>query len=151
MRKDKSIGRLISILYRHAKIYFQRRLEGTSLGHGQLPVLMYIITHENVTQHQINEYFLLDKGSTSNLISNLEKNGFITRSPDTGDKRSYIIDITEKTRTLIPGLEEILSGWTHILTDGFKEKEKEEALRLLNRMIENTTSYIKKKQSVDEI
>ncbi len=151
MRKGKSIGRLISILYRHAKVYFQGRLEGTDLGHGQLPVLMYIITHENVTQHQINEYFLLDKGSTSNLISNLEKNGFITRSLVAKDRRSYILDITEKTRLLIPDLEEILRGWTGILTDGFEEKEKEESFRLLNRMIENTTSYIKKKQAEDEI
>jgi len=41
--------------------------------------------------------------------------------------------------------------WTGILTDGFEEKEKEESFRLLNRMIENTTSYIKKKQAEDEI
>lgn len=151
MKEEKSIGRLISILYRHAKVYFDRKLVGTGLGHGQLPVLMYILSHENVTQQQINEYFLLDKGSTSNLIRNLEKNGFIIRVQDERDKRSYKLYITDKTRRFLPKFMDILRGWTDILTDGFEEDEKEEAYSLLNRMIKNTTNYIKEKEEVDEI
>lgn len=150
MKENKSIGRLISILYRHAKVYFYRKLDGYELGHGQVPILMYIIHHEPVTQHQINQHFQLDKGSTSALIKSLEKNDFIYREQDTHDKRAYFLYATEKTQALLPMLKEVFRGWTEILTSGFEPKEKEQAFSLLNRMISNSEEYLNLGQGEDE-
>jgi DNA-binding MarR family transcriptional regulator len=150
MEENKSIGRLISILYRHAKVYFHRKLDGHGLGHGQVPILMHIIHHEPVTQHQINQHFHLDKGSTSALIKSLGKNDFIYREQDTHDKRAYFLYATEKTKALLPLLKEVFKGWTEILTSGFEPEEKELAFSLLNRMISNSEEYLNIGQGENE-
>ena len=148
MKEHQSIGRLVSILYRHAKVYFHREMGSYGLGHGQLPLLMYIIMHEKVTQHQINDHFYLDKGSTSSMIKSLEQNGFITRRKDPHDKRSSVLEVTEKTTRLIPEIKQVFRGWTDILLYGFSAKEQEKAFELLNRMIENTINYLDEREDV---
>ncbi|MFO8234984.1 MAG: MarR family winged helix-turn-helix transcriptional regulator [Bacteroidales bacterium] len=140
----RSIGRLISILYRHSRVYFQRKLAPYGLGHGQIPLLMFIINNNGVSQHEINTYFQLDKGSTSTLISNMEKNGFVRKVRDDADKRSYKLFVTGKTRELLPELKSVFGEWTNILTYNFSESQKEEAFALLNKMIENSEHYIAK-------
>jgi DNA-binding MarR family transcriptional regulator len=145
MDENESFGRLISILYRQGSIYFHRKIGPYGLGHGQIPVLMYVVTKENVTQHQISEHFQLDKGSTSNLIKSLEKNGFIRKRQDQHDRRSYWLSITDKTRKLLPELKVIFKEWTRVLTNDFNDKEKDMAYKLLNRMIENSREYLKNK------
>jgi len=150
MNEKKSIGRLISILYRHAKVYFHRNLDGYGLGHGQVPVLMYIIHYGPVTQHQINQHFQLDKGSTSALIKSLEQNGFIYRTQDNLDKRAHFLYTTDKTNALLPELKQVFKGWTEILTKDFDPEEKEQAFTLLNRMIDNSKQYLHKEGGTDE-
>jgi len=143
MEENKSIGRLISILYRQSKVYFNKKLEPYGLGHGQMPVLMFIIHHKGSTQHDISDHFLLDKGSTSSLIKNLEKNGFIRREQHGEDRRSYKLYITGKTERLLPEFYKIFQGWTDILLKDFSNEKKEQSFELLNRMIENTYHYLK--------
>lgn len=146
MQERKSFGRLISILYRQGTIYFQKKIGPYGLGHGQIPVLMYIVTKKEVTQHQICDHFQLDKGSTSTLTRSLEKNGFILKRQDNHDRRSYWLRITDKTRKLLPELKEIFKEWTNILTNNFSETEKELAFNLMNRMIENSKEYLQNKE-----
>ena len=143
MGENKSIGRLISILYRQSKVYFHKKLEPYELDHGQMPVLMYVIHHNGSTQHDISNYFHLDKGSTSSLIKSLEKNGFVKKEQHGEDRRSYMIYTTQKTERLLPEFHQIFQGWTEILLEGFTDDEKEQSFTLLNRMIENTHHNLK--------
>jgi DNA-binding MarR family transcriptional regulator len=143
MGENKSIGRLISILYRQSKVYFHKKLEPYGLGHGQMPVLMYVIHHNGSTQHDISNHFYLDKGSTSSLIKSLEKNGFVKREQHGEDRRSYKIYTTKKTESLLPEFHSIFQRWTEILLEGFTYDEEEQAFNLLNRMIENTQHNLK--------
>ncbi len=146
MQKSKSFGRLISILYRQGTMYFHKKTGPYGLGHGQIPVLMYVVKKGEVTQHQICNYFQLDKGTTSTLTRSLEKNGFILKKQDSHDKRSSWLLITDKTRNLLPELKEIFKEWTSILTNDFTEDEKKIAFNLLNRMIENSMEYLQMKE-----
>ena len=145
-RKDQSIGRLISILHRQASVYFHKKLNAYGLGHGQMPVLMYIIHHDGATQHEVSQHFSLDRGSTSGLIKRLEEGGFITRQRDEGDRRVFKLHITRKTKDLLPVFYEIFHGWTRILLDGFNEKEQEQAFELLNRMLGNTRHHLRSEE-----
>ena len=141
-REDQSIGRLISILYRQGQVYFHRKLSPYGIGHGQMPVLMYIHHHEGVTQHQISDHFRLDKGSTSNLIKGLSGHGFISRKQDARDRRVYRLYITDKTKKLLPEFYDIFRGWTEILLNGFSEEDQKKAFELLNGMLDNTQWFL---------
>mgnify|MGYP000176167207 CR=1 FL=1 len=137
----KSTGRLISILYRQAIVYFHKRLEPFGLGHGQMPVLMHIYHHDGVTQHDLKNHFFLDKGSISSTIKNLETRGYIFRKSDEADKRVHRLHISEKTRQLMPRFGAIFQKWSDVLLKDFSEEEANQAYDLLSRMIENTQQY----------
>lgn len=139
--EKKSTGRLISILYRQAIVYFHKRLEPFGLGHGQMPVLMHIYHHEGVTQHDLKKHFFLDKGSISSTIKNLETHGYIFRKSDDADKRVHRLHISEKTRQLMPRFGAIFQKWSDVLLKDFSTEEADQAYNLLSRMIGNTQQY----------
>ncbi len=142
-QEDQSIGRLISILHRQAQVYFHHKLGPYGLGHGQMPVLMYIVHHEGVTQHNISQHFHLDRGSTSSLIKGLEAHGFVYRQREETDRRVYRLYQTGKTQQLLPDFYAIFRGWTEQLLEGFTDRERELAFDLLNRMLANACRYEK--------
>ena len=146
MQDAPSIGRLISIIHRYGGIYFHAALAPYNLGHGQVPVLMYISKNEGINQQEISEYFRLDKGSTSSLIRSLENNGFIKRVPHPDDKRSSRLFITEITREVMPEIREVFKKWTAILLDGFIDEEQNKAFNILEKMMDNAQNYLKEER-----
>ncbi|MFP4622279.1 MAG: MarR family winged helix-turn-helix transcriptional regulator [Bacteroidales bacterium] len=104
---------------------------------------MYIIHHKGCMQLEISEHFHLDKGSTSSLIKTLEKNGLIKKEQHGEDRMFYKLYTTQKTERLLPEFHQIFQGWMKILLKDFTQDKEEEALRLLNCMIENTHHYLK--------
>lgn len=80
---------------------------------------------------------LLDmtRPATSNVITTLERGGFVTRNPDDRDGRSVILTLTpagdEAVRDVFALQNEIESVWFSALTDG----ERIELARLLGKVI----------------
>lgn len=65
-------------------------------------LLYEISVKENCKAAYLSEFFRLDKGYLSRILKRFEKNGLIMKSPFTDDKRSFILQITDK------GMKELL-------------------------------------------
>lgn len=135
--QQPSIGRLISILHRTTQVYLQREFEPWGLGHGQVKLLHYIDMHPGICQQDLTDFFRLDKGSTSALISGLEKKGFVRREKDPDDKRAYKILITPKAEEIRPIIKKVFRNWTESLMQGFSDQEKTRIVLDLKKMIRN--------------
>ncbi len=137
MAEFKSIGRLISILHRLTHIYFHRELSEVHLGHGQLPILLYLHKHPGSTQHEIGAAFHMDKGSVSSLIRLLENNNYVYRQRNPNDKREWELFLTEYARAIVPHVQEKLKNWTQFLLQGFSDEERKTAFDVLERLVDN--------------
>jgi DNA-binding MarR family transcriptional regulator len=137
MAQNESIGKLISILYRKSRIYFERELEPLGIGSGEVKIFTYLAQEPGATQHEITEYFKLDKGTVSYFIQKMDKSGYIRKVSDPEDRRSSKLYLTQKAQKKEKEIKRIFQGWTQMLLNGFAEEEKNDAFEILERMIEN--------------
>ncbi|WP_421752543.1 MarR family winged helix-turn-helix transcriptional regulator [Croceimicrobium sp.] len=140
MEYDEHLERIIGLLNRVSNIHFQSQFRTLELGHSQAKTLYYIYLKKKVLPKQIAEYFQLDKGSVTSLIKGLEKNGFLIRETHPTDNRCFYLKISTKAEEVIPEIEKVLSDWSHILQNGFSEKEKQTLNQLMKRMIKNVSA-----------
>lgn len=137
MAEFQSVGKLISILHRKARVYFQQQLKPLELSHGQVKIFMHLAQNDGVTQRELTETFQLDKSSTSFLINSMVKNGFVRKIPHPIDRRSQILSLTDKGHAMEQEVRAIFSGWTDLLLTDFSTAEREQLFSYLHRMIDN--------------
>ena len=140
----ESIGRCISILYRSGKMYINNKFQKYNIGSGQYLFLIFLTHREGVTQEEMSGRLFIDKGTTAKAIKKLEGEGYIKRSVDDKDKRAYKVYLTEEGRKVSAEISLVLSDWNDILTCDFTEEEKEIALNLLQRMLQNKDTQTSK-------
>ena len=73
---------------------------------------------------------------------------YIRREPAPNDRRVQQLYLTDKATELLPRIFEVFSKWEEILTRGFTEQEREQALNLLTRIYMNAEAEIQRETSV---
>ncbi len=83
----RSVGRLISILYRKNQIYLNAAMKPLNITTAEQPILMYLYRHNAVTQEEISTYLQVDKALTARTVQSLIKKGLVTKEKDEKDKQ----------------------------------------------------------------
>lgn len=135
--KNWPIGRMTSFLFRYSQSYFARRLAPFGIGRGQYVFLAELRHREGVCQDELAARLSMDKGTTARALQALEREGYVERRRDTGDRRYNRLFLTDKARACRPELKAELHGWSEILFEGFSPAEREQALALTGRMVAN--------------
>jgi DNA-binding MarR family transcriptional regulator len=92
------------------------------------------------TQADLTAYLFIDKAATSRTLDTLERQGFIERRPDTGDKRKKLVFLTDAGRGLEPVVSGIYDRVFHDLTEGLPKKAVLSTLKVLQSISENATT-----------
>jgi DNA-binding MarR family transcriptional regulator len=132
--EDFSIGRSISILFRHGQSFVARKLEPCNIGRGQSLILLTLQRSGGVRQEDLACGLRIDKGSIAKSIKKLEDAGYVERKTDSGDKRAYKVSLTQKAVDLMPKVKEAIGIWEDRLTADFTEEEKAMMTHLLSKM-----------------
>ncbi len=90
-----------------------------------------------LTQKQMTELLGVEQSSTAQLLSRLERDGFVTRRKDPKDARSSFIRLTEKANSALPVISEIMDDGNDLAVQGFSTQEIEQVINLLKRMLAN--------------
>jgi len=134
---EYSIARLISILYRYGQGYIGKKLEPLHIGSGQYIFLLALYRHDGISQEELSDHLKIDKATTAKALKRLEEEGYVARSVDAFDKRAYRVFVTPKGMGIKPEVQSALRNWREILSDGLSEEEKDTALKLLKKMVQN--------------
>jgi len=135
--KRRSIGRSISHLHAHIRIYLQRELEQYEIGSGQYVYLLILYKMDGASQDELTDHLKVDKATTTRAMVKLVRAGYVRRSRDPSDKRRFNVHLTQKGMDFLPMLRNILDKWTEGLLKGFDEAEMDQLFNLLDRMEEN--------------
>ena len=135
--KRRSLGRSVSHLHSHIRVYLQRELEEYGIGSGQYAYLMLLYRYDGSSQDELTEKLRVDKATTTRAIVKLVRTGFVRRMRDTDDRRKFHVFLTKKGWEFRPVLREILDRWTEGLLEGFTEEERESIFILLERLESN--------------
>jgi DNA-binding MarR family transcriptional regulator len=109
------IGKLLSMTFRahHALVDEKLRALGAGVSSGQLYLLITLYQHDGMHQHELADYYRIDKAAVARSVRKLEELGLVYKSPSSEDHRKSIVRVTAKAhsqRELFFGiLEEIES------------------------------------------
>ena len=144
------LNRLISMIYRHNRIYMDSQLEKLHLQSGQYTYLLYLYHHDGQKQDDIVKTLRIDKAGTTRALRKLEKSGYIFRKPDEKDRRGNLVYLTEKAWQIQPLLLKFYSNWLNLVLDGLSENELATLYQLLNRVAINAISIKEGKEQENE-
>jgi DNA-binding MarR family transcriptional regulator len=140
-KKEASLGRLVSILYRIGQRHMERKLEPYDIGRGQYAFLAELLLMDDISQDEMASNFRCDKSTAARAIQHLEHHGYVERRRSIDDGRVKKIFVTDKARKFQPVLFSFLEGWTDTLFQGVSTEEKKLVLRLLNRIMRTVSKH----------
>ncbi|WP_320043968.1 MarR family winged helix-turn-helix transcriptional regulator [uncultured Desulfobacter sp.] len=135
--EQKSVVKKISRLNRLNSNSLTKQLAEIGIARGTLPFLMEVLCRDGIIQQEITQALSIDPAATARALQQLEKSGFINRRENKDNRRQKCVYSTKKTREIKGKILEILQVHNTKLFDGFTNKEKNDCLNMLDRMIFN--------------
>ena len=119
------------------RLYRVFRREGIEMTPEQWTVMYYLWSRDGVTQQELCNLTFKDKTSMTRLIDNLEKLSCGERIPSKRDRRSNIIKLTDKGRSLEPVTRPIVMGVIGEALATLSQEDIEVACRVLVCIFDN--------------
>lgn len=91
----------------------------------QWGVLRTLNETDHISQKELSERTDKDQATLTKILDLLEKNGFIERKPNPTDRRSFLIQITEKGRELSEELTPYMERIFQKIADRIQEEKLE--------------------------
>lgn len=121
----------ISILYRKSHIWLNDGCAQYDLTAAQAAIILIVCDFEVLTQDGITKRLGLDKSVIAKTVTKLEEIGFMVRTTNTKDKRTYDIRPTEKAWEVYPFVKEQMDVCFQRMTQQMTDAEQVEFKRLL--------------------
>lgn len=128
----------ISILYRKSHIWLNNGCAQYDLTAAQAAIILIVCDFGVLTQDDITKRLRLDKSVIAKTVTKLEERGFMVRTTNAKDKRTYDIRPTEKAREVYPFVKEQIDLSFQRMTQNMTEKDRAEFKRLLMMAAEAT-------------
>ncbi len=158
----ESVGRNNMIIDKYFKLFFKNNLKPYDLNTAEGIVLLLLLEKETrpqentieklhkivcgKTQDQLIDEIHYDKAVMTRTMQTLESKGYVVRSVNPEDSRSYVFSLTKKAFDFKPVLLEILKRWNDGLQKGI-DKEKLEAVKeALCQMAKNAYELTKENE-----
>ncbi len=116
----------------------KRGIEGLVVSHGNILDILYN-NNGKLTMKEISEGINRTKSTVTQLVDKLLMAGYVTKEPNSEDRRSSYIVLTEKGLGIKNDFKEISDNVMKEFFYDFTEEEAETLLMLLDRVINNFT------------
>lgn len=130
-----NIGKSLFTIHRYFKLFLNYKLKNHELNSAQFMVLLVMIKKDGLSQETINQGLQFDKGFLAKVAKSLEKKGYIIRKINEEDRRAYKLFLTDKAKTFIPEIFEILNEWHNTILEGMTYNEMEVLNSTLDSML----------------
>jgi DNA-binding MarR family transcriptional regulator len=130
-------GHLISLAARGFARLSEARLKPLGFGVGHLPVLIALKAGRADTQRDLARFAQMQQPPMAQMLTRMERDGLIRRTPDPEDGRSSRITLTERALARLPQAITTLFQGNRDALAGFTDKETAQFVALLGRLITN--------------
>lgn len=126
--RDRSYAFIINELYK-------RKITGLVPSHGA--ILDILFQKEKATMKELAEKIGRDKSTVTTLVNKLIAAGYVLKEKDLYDNRITHLCLTSKGKSLQPDFDEISDKLIATAFSGFTQKEKEETVKGMEKMLSN--------------
>ncbi len=107
-------------------------LEGLDISHGD--ILFVLFTYGSQPMTELSRKIDRDKSTVTSLVAKLERLGLVKRTPDSVDKRSSIIGLTDRGKELKTEFNKISDTALERFWQGIPRDERIAFMRILSRI-----------------
>lgn len=132
----EQVGRMLHWLSRKHFQYCENKLQAVGIGPGQVPILMELGKHGQLSQRELSEKVRVTPATISGTLKRLERGGVIQRVGDDCDARVSLVSLTELGRKRLCETRKIFREADCWLVSKFSQSECEELLVYLKQMLE---------------
>jgi MarR family transcriptional regulator for hemolysin len=133
-------GHPINRLSRLSLRWVDDRFQPLGFAVAQMPVLYALKEGNAMTQKELAALARIEQPTMAQLLSRMERDKLICRTPNPEDKRSSLISLTPRALKQLPAAREVLRKGSEAALKGFSEKEICTLNSLLLRAIKNLES-----------
>ncbi len=146
----QGIKQLISAgnnIVQSAQLYLNQAFKVKQLSSAETNVLMFLYTNgDRVSQDAIVSGVDVSKPAISRTINSLEAKGYIVREPNPADRRSNLINLTEKAWQEEEYIQSVYADFLTIAAKGLPEAKVSEFTELLQQVSDNIDFYRRAEQ-----
>lgn len=110
---------------------------GLGLGPGQPKLIDYLARNGPCSQRQLASYFEIDPAAVCRMLDSLEKGGFVVRRTGKTDRRTGLVELTDKGRSACAAWQEACREMERQMLQGFSDQEAGQFADYLRRAREN--------------
>ena len=100
-------------------------------------ILLEISRSGGMNQEQISGCLKIDKATTAKALCRLEREGYIRRETDAGDRRINRVFATEKSPSAVAAIKGALAEWDRLIRADIPEEEYHTAEAVFRKMAAN--------------
>jgi len=127
-----NLGRVMRRVYNH----YDQRLSPFGLTSPQYFVFNALWMGDGVSIGELGERVSLDTSTLTGIIDRMERNGYVERKPNPGDRRSVLVFLTPKARKIGPHILEFADELDATLKQPFSQEEMDVFERVLKSLSE---------------
>ncbi|MBI9011476.1 MAG: MarR family transcriptional regulator [Clostridiales bacterium] len=116
---------------------FGRKLEGSGITRIQWISMYYINEFENISQRELSNLMCVKDSSIGRLIDRLERDGIVTRTRSTEDRRVITLALSEEGQRQFETLLPLGVEFNNQLIKNIPEKDLETFENVLKTMLSN--------------
>lgn len=136
------LGRLVSILDRLMKMYYDHGLADFEIGWGQQFYVEYLYDHPGATPQEMANSIQVDKATITKTIKKLMDVGYIQVLGDEKDRRIKHLYLTEKAVPAAKQIKKIHVDFYAALSSGISPEEMRSTEKVLGRLSENLSRKV---------
>ncbi len=139
---QKAPGHHLAVLHRLSTAFLSPRMAQLGIKRGWVGILLEVIERPGQPQDALCRRLKVDRAAAARTLFELERQGYVTRHEDAGDRRQKLVEPTTKTLEMADGLFAVLKEHNQALFKGFDQQRREEALDILKAMNANLEEAI---------
>lgn len=134
---SKAINRTLHWLARMHFAYCDSQFETLGIGPGQVPILLELGRHEQLSQRDLAEKVRVTPATISGTLKRLEKSGLVVRKAMEDDMRVSLVSLSDSGKKLLQEAQAVFRKADDIPLRGFSDQERSTLLEYFRRMLRN--------------
>lgn len=119
---------------------FDERARSSGATGAQWRTLKILERSEGLNQGQLAEFLDVEPITACRMIDRLEEAGLVERRRNPGDRRAWLIFLTDKARPVLDDLHHVAAEMIEGALEGLSAQQRDEFIGSLNAIRENLTN-----------
>ncbi|MBR5207572.1 MAG: MarR family transcriptional regulator [Erysipelotrichaceae bacterium] len=132
----------LSAITKNSWRYTRNRLTHPGLTNAAYDICGIIHQSGSTNQDNISKALKMDKSSVAKVVNKCVNDGLINRKVNPGNRREYILTLTEEGQTLVQELIDLVEQWQNESLSVLSEEEIAQFLEMIQRVEKQSGSII---------